>query len=469
MRSVPSPRMSSTREPVALPWSARMFRLTLCLILSIGLTACLDAEKKDAGGADAGTTADGAGTEVDGTASDVVQTDGGVTDGGASAPTIFEPKCAADKDCKSVETCIQGVCVPKPETADKTVLGDPSNDNQPSTEKVNLECVGKDLDAIIKDLPKAGNVTMWGRVDRFGGGPVTTGVEIAIFLAKDFHPEKCAGIEDPADQQKCFSSDKVGKPISTVVSVDPDSADTKGWTMKRPKKADEECDKGKHFQCPHGYICDKIDGFPKCGKGHGVYALEGVPLNTRLVIRARGAKANDPAGWHDTYTYNVVLFSTHLDEKGEGKQPTGFENKDTLLYNPTIVGEGQWQLVPSTIGIVGGIYEGDGVIGGRIRDCGTNTRRSWPIRDARVGIGNPPEGMSYFNDSELDPVPNKNRVTTNVVGRYAAVGIPPGPNRVAVLGQIDGKQIELGVQDVYVIPNALVIASMPGFIPHWNK
>ena len=310
---------------------------------------------------------------------------------------------------------------------------------------------------------------MWGRVDRFGGGAVTTDVDVAVFLAADFHPEKCAGIEEPADQQTCLRSDKVGKPLVTVLSIDPDTAEAKGWNMPRPKKADEECDKGHHFQCPHGYVCDKIDGFPKCGKGHGVYALEGVPLNTRLVLRTRASKPNDPAGWHDTYTYDVVLFSTHLDAKTGGIQPTKYAGADTVLYNPTIVGEGQWQLVPSTIGIVGGIYEGDGVIGGRIRDCGTTDRRSWPISDARVGIGVPPEGISYFNDSELDPVPNKNRVTTNVVGRYAAVGIPPGPNRVAVLGQIDGKQVELGVQDVYVIPNALVIASMPGFIPHWNK
>ncbi|MCO4764511.1 MAG: hypothetical protein KC502_23580 [Myxococcales bacterium] len=431
----------------------RLAKIGLCASLALSLTACLAKEEK-------GDTPDASAT--DGATAD------GTSDAGP-APTTFVPKCETDAKCKSVESCIEGVCVPNPGKDDKTQLGDPTEDNGPTSEAINLECVGKDLDEVIGSLPKGKKATMWGRVDRFGGGPVTTDVEVAIFLAADFHPENCAGIEDPADSQACFASDKVGKPFATVISLDPDAVAKKGWDVTRPKKADEECNKGKHLECPHGYVCDKIDGFPKCGKGHGVFAVDDIPLNTRLVVRTRASKADDPAGWHDTYTYNVVLFSTHMDVKGAGTQPTGYEGKDTVLYNPTIVGEGQWQLVPSTIGIVGGIYEGDGVIGGRIRDCGTKDRRSWPITDARVGIGHPPEGMSYFNDSELDPVPNKSRVTTNIVGRYAAVGVPPGPNRVAVRGKIAGKATTLGVQDVYVIPNALVIASLPGYIPHWNK
>ncbi len=459
MLCAPAPKTRALRT-LALP-------VALAAML-VSLAGCLGKEDKDPP-ADNDAVTDGGGTDASSGSDSSAGSDSGGSADVAAAPTKFEPKCTADKGCKATEICISGVCVPKPAKDVKSQLTDPNNDNQPTTEKMDLSCVGKDLAEVIKDLPKGGKATMWGRVDRFGGGPVTTDVEVAVFLAADFHPEKCAGVEDPDEAQACFASDKIGKPIATVKSVDPDTAGTQGWLVERPKKAEAECDKGKHFQCPHGYVCDKIDGFPKCGKGHGVYAIEDVPLNTRLVIRTRASKANDPAGWHDTYTYNVVLFSTHLDDKGKDKQPSKYVDKDTVLYNPTIVGEGQWQLVPSTIGIVGGIYEGDGVIGGRIRDCGTKDRRSWPILDAKIGIGVPPEGISYFNDSELDPVPNKNRVTTNIIGRYAAVGITPGPNRVAVLGQVDGKTVELGIQDVYVIPNALVIASMPGFIPHWNK
>lgn len=461
----------STHRPWRTSHLAWLLNACFCGVIALSVGGCLQKEDKTDATQDAGSVADGATEDGNATGGDsTASSDATAADaGGTSAPTTFTPQCSDAKKCKSQQACVQGVCVPVPGADDKTQLNDPSKDNQPSSEAVNLDCVGKDLGDIIKDLPKGGKATLWGRVDRFGGGPVTTNIEVAVFLAKDFHPEQCAGIEDPTDQQACYRSDKIGKPIATVVSIDPDTAATKGWDVKRPKKADEECNKGQHFECPHGYVCDKIDGFPKCGKGHGVYAIEDIPTNTRLVLRTRAANKDDPAGWHDTYTFNVVLFSTHLDDPKGGNQPTKYTGKDTMLYNPTIVGEGQWQLVPSTIGIVGGIYEGDGVIGGRIRDCGTKTRRSWPISDARVGIGMPPEGMSYFNDSELDPVPNKSRTTTNVVGRYAAVGIPPGPNRVAVLGKIGGKQVTVGVQDVYVIPNALVIASTPGFIPFWNK
>ena len=63
----------------------------------------------------------------------------------------------------------------------------------------------------------------------------------------------------------------------------------------------------------------------------------------------------------------------------------------------------------------------------------------------------------------------KNRTKTNIIGRYAAVGVPPGPNRVAVVGRIAGKQEVLGTADVFVIPNALVIISIPGMVPYNNK
>lgn len=399
--------------------------------------------------------------------SDVSDGGGASGDGGAGGVPLA---CAADKPCAAGKPCIDGVCAPLPGGNDQTALRDPLKGHSASAEPVALECVGKSLADQLQGLPAGGKAVLWGRVDRFGGGGVTANVEIAVFRAAEFHPEACAGIDDPEQAQACFRDpNKVGKPLATTVALDPAATEAAGLTRQSTHSAEQECDQGVHLQCPPGYVCDKVDGWVKCAKSHGVYAIPDVPLHEPLILRARAVQANDPNGWHDSYTWNVVLFAAHLDAKGAEHQPAGYVGKDTIRYNPTIVGEGQWQLVPSTIGIVGGIYEGDGVIGGRVRDCGTATRRAWPVVDAKVGFAVQPEGLSYFNDSDLDPVPAKSRTTTNVIGRYAAVGVPPGPNRVAVSGRIAGEVKSLGSADVYVIPNALVIVSLPGLVPHWNK
>ncbi|MEY3015299.1 MAG: hypothetical protein RIT45_4034 [Pseudomonadota bacterium] len=447
----------------SIPRSLRLSATLLCC--GLAATGCLGKEERD----DTDTRAADAAADAS-TGGDTGGTDATGDTGGGVAPT-FEPVCGEGKPaCSSGTFCVSGVCAPESGADDKTALRDPTQDNIASTETINLDCVGTSIDEVVKDLPKDKKVVMWGRVDRFGGGGITSNIEVAVFEASKFHPEACAGIEDPEDALACYRDDaKVGAPLAKAISVDPGEAAAKGLDVEAKYAAEQECNKGVHLECPAGFVCDKVDGFPKCVKGHGLYAIEGVPANTPLVVRTRAVNPNDPNGWHDSYTFSVVLFTTHLDEKGKGHQPTKYLGQDTFRVNPTIVGEGQWQLVPSTIGVIGGIYEGDGVIGGRIRDCGTATRRSWPIVDARVGFGRPPEGLSYFNDSELDPVPSKNRVTTNIIGRYAAVGIPPGPNRVAVTGRIGGKTEVLGTGDVFVIPNSLVIVSLPGLVPYNNK
>lgn len=440
--------------------------------LCLWMAGCLGKEERDE--EDTASTASDATSDASTGGSDAADTttgDTGGSDAGGGLAAVYEPVCGDGKPaCPSGTFCTSGVCAPESGTDDKTALRDPTKDNTATTEAINLDCVGVGIDEVVKDLPKDKKVVMWGRVDRFGGGGITTNIEVAVFEASKFHPEACAGIEDPEDAQACFRDDsKVGTPLAKTTSIAPEKATEAGLDVKAKFAAEQECNKGVHLECPAGFVCDKVDGFPKCVANHGLYAIENVPANTPLVVRTRAVNPNDPNGWHDSYTFGVVLLSTHLDAKGEGNQPTKYKDQDTYRMNPTIVGEGQWQLVPSTIGVVGGIYEGDGVIGGRIRDCGTSSRRSWPIVDARVGFGRPPEGLSYFNDSELDPVPSKNRVTTNIIGRYAAVGVPPGPNRVAVTGRIGGKTEVLGTGDVFVIPNSLVLVSLPGLVPYNNK
>lgn len=432
--------------------SSRLRHFT-CAVLSLGLFACGATDKHAA----EGDTSDTASLAQDVTAT---------ADAGPS-PT-FAPACQVDSACGTHSSCLDGVCVPTASADKVTTISDPGNDNLPSVDPIELGCVGLSPEDEIKGLTGPQTVTMWGRVDRFGAGPITAAVEVAVFRLADFHPEACAGITDSDALAACYGDEtKVGKPLAKAVSVDPDAAQPVGWDVAAPKKAKEPCE--HHLDCPGGYECriDKAAAIGKtCMSLHGVYAVEGVPTNTRLIVRVRKTLAK--ADWHDSYLWDIVLFSNRLDAKGAGKQPSKYVGQDTYRVNPTIVGEGQWQLVPHTMGF-DDIQDGHGVIGGRIRDCGNAKRGGWAIRNAKIGIGIPGQGIAYFNNEEDAPTPAKLMSSTDVLGRYAAVDIPAGANRVAASAWVGGKQINLGHQDVYVVPDALVIVSLPGRIPVLNK
>lgn len=423
--------------------------------LSLGLLGCLLATA--CGGSETHTADDAGGDTSAGGDSAVV-----------AVSTTFKPVCTADSTCSN-GVCSGGVCVDNPQAAEHGALTDPANDYQPSTEKLQTACVDQPLAEAIKGLPDIKTVTMWGRVDRFGGGDITADVEVDVFKLGDFHPEACAGIVDADAREACFlDPKKVGTPIAGAISIDPDQAavDAK-LDVKAPKKSGETCT--THFDCPNGYECrkTKTDTAKLCIKAHGVYAIPGVPTNTELVIRLR--KHIKSADWHDSFYWDIVLFSDHLDPKGEGHQPTKFLGTDTYHVNPTIVGQAQWALVPQTLGLAE-IKDGNGVIGGRIRDCGVLGKRGgFPIHFAKLGLGVPAAGLAFFNDNEDDTVPIKDKHATDTLGRFAAVDLPPGANRVAASVEMDGKVLKLGAQDVFIVPGALMIVSLPGRIPVLTK
>ena len=380
-------------------------------------------------------------------------------------PLSYTAVCKTDTECTDGK-CVDGVCVLNPTEVGN--LSDPANDYEPSLEKLQTACVDQPVADQIKGLPDIKTVTIWGRVDRFGGGDITSNVEVDVFKLSDFHPEACAGIVDDDLRTACFQNPaKVGTPLAHTISLDPDQAAVDAKIDVQSKvKAGDVCT--MHFDCPNGYECRKVktDTSKICIKAHGVYAVENVPTNTELVMRVR--KHDPSADWHDSYYWDIVLFSDHLDVKGAGTQPTMYIGKDTYHVNPTIVGQGQWQLVPQTLGL-GDITDGNGVVGGRIRDCGNLKRGGFPIHDAKVGMGIPPAGLAFFNDNEDDTVPIKNKQSTDTLGRFAAVDLPPGANRVSASVMIGADTLKLGSQDVFVVPGALMIVSLPGRIPVLTK
>ncbi|MSQ84023.1 MAG: hypothetical protein EXR77_14260 [Myxococcales bacterium] len=459
--SFPSPRISAALGTLlivavssVLAWGCQASKQTAIVI---------DA----AGPGDASATGDTVATDSSGDAAGTDSTSG-PQDAAVVTFKPFIPNCnATDKPCTAGKICSAGVCVATPDATKKAEVTDPLKDYLPTADPVELGCVDKDISDLAKTAIGPATTTIWGRVDRFGGGPVTVNVEVAVFKLADFHPEACAGIEDDDERAACYHSDKVGKPLSLTTSVDADTAKAVGLDLSDAKKADDGCE--HHLECPNGYECrSKQSNGPKfCIRTHGIYAMDNVPTNTRLIIRVHGNNPKD--NWHDSYYWDIVLFADHLDAKGAATQPTKYLGKDSYRTNPTIVGEGQWTLVPNTIGIQD-IKLGNGVVGGRIRDCGvTGGRGGWAIHNAKVGLGIPPKGLAFFNDNEDNTVPVKTNTVTDTLGRFAAVDIPPGPNRIAAAAWIGDKATALGGVDVFIIPDALIIVSLPGRIPVLSK
>lgn len=431
--------------------------VALSFVLSFGLVGCLGAESPASG-----TTSGGDATSTKDTAA---------TDTATKTAPPFVDTCKTDADCTKA-SCVLGVCVPMADPAKEVaVLTDPTNDNVPTTDPLQLGCVGESVEDAVKSLPTGGKAVMWGRVDRFGGGGVTTDIEVAVFKFSDFHPEACYGLTDDAAIQACYLDDsKVGKPLAKTISISAKIDSAKAAGLDLVGKASQGDDCIQHLDCGAGYECryEKSVARKICIETHGIYALPDVPTNVQLIVRVHPTKPTS-SKWHDGYLWDIVLFSDRLDQKGDGLQPSKYVNQDTYRVNPTIVGEAQWQLVPTTMGLQE-IDTGNGVIGGRIRDCGVASGRGgWAIHNAKIGLGVKAQGIAFFNDSEDDTVPVKTSAATDLLGRYAAVDIPPGPNRLSATVLTGGKTVQLGAMDVYVIPNSLTICSLPGRVPVLTK
>jgi hypothetical protein len=111
----------------------------------------------------------------------------------------------------------------------------------------------------------------------------------------------------------------------------------------------------------------------------------------------------------------------------------------------------------------------NGAIGGRIRDCHDAERDSWPIADVRLGLAAPGRSFVYFNNLEDDTVPLIDRETTDILGRFAALDVPAGWNRIAGAARVDGQVVTIGSVPVYVAPSSLSIISWPGALPYWRQ
>jgi hypothetical protein len=353
----------------------------------------------------------------------------------AAAPDVSASTACSDLEpCSDGGHCVDTVCVPVITDAPEATITEPP-ENKPTSLSPNLGCVGSD-DTIVEG-PSTAN--LYGVVSRFGGGLKTYDIEVDVFLAADWDPSECE--EGPESSwADCYRN--YGSPIGTGASFPAGDVTVPDFCAG-------------HTECPLGYECIEVDLDDLCDEQFGLYKIDDLPTNTELVLRARATKFESK--WHDTYVFGVVLHADQVDDSGR------------VHYDATMVSHAQWLMTPNTVGL-DDVPETRGVIGGRVRDCRVaGERAGWPIAEVSLGLSKPAEGLVYFNSLEDDTVPLDNRVTTNIVGRFAALDVAPGWNVLAGVAQIGGETVSVGSIDVYVVPNALSIVSFPGTLPHWKQ
>jgi len=403
------------------------------MALLICSSGCGDGGTRGIGQAD-GTDASETISEVDATetAGDatVETTPDGTSD--VTTPPVLPNACDAATTCSS-GVCRSGVCVVDPPAAAVSHITNPST-NEESDQWPNLDCIDQTAAAPVQ----TGTATLYGAVARFGKGRKTIGIRVDVLLAEGFDPSVCNDEPTPDAKKACYRTR--GTPIGSAVSV-----------ASTPANVPEECD--KHEQCPLGYQCfDPNELGGSCEEQFGVYEIAGVPLDTPLIIRSYATTSESQ--WHDTWMYHVVLLAHQVVD-------------GRVQYDAQMVSEGQWILTTNSVGLPA-MSPDNGAIGGRVRDC-QSTRDSWPIGDVRLGLANPGRSIVYFNNLEDDTVPLIDRETTDILGRFAALDVPAGWNRIAGAARVDGQLVTVGGVPVYVAPNSLSIVSWPGTQPFWRQ
>lgn len=364
---------------------------------------------------------------------------GDVAQGDVTAPA-GDNACDADGDCQGGRSCRSGVCVADPPAGVTSTLTDPA-DNVPTANAPDLSCV----DAAPAAAPVASDTaTLFGAVARFGDGRKTMDVHVEVLLADGFDPSACEDVTGEEAQRDCYRTS--GTVVGSALSVAP----------PEPRSLPPSCE--GHEDCPLGYQCTEVSSVDhRCEEQFGIYSIDDVPTDTPLILRAWAT--TNVNRWHDTWTFNVVLNSDQVDDEGRAQ------------YDATMVSTGQWLLTPNTVGLPP-IAPPNGAIGGRVRDCrqtGAEARDSWPISEVSIDLETRARGVVYFNNLEDDTVPLIDRRTTNILGRFAALDIAPGWNRIAGSARVGDEVLSVGSVPVYVVPNALVIVSWPGRQPFWRQ
>ena len=475
-----------------------MRRLVLPLGALLALSACSDDNPSEDTGVDVGETDSGTDTTSDTVADTPTDSadDADTGEPGYDEAAIFY-ECDTDDECEAVneqeQICVRNVCVIPPTSA--AYLSDDEDDQPEEHEDMepSLDCYLND--ALFEPAGETGPTTLVGKVERFGSGPTTEGLCVTLYDETTLLPwlvhSECNLLADDNDEELyigCFELDPCRCEEHFAGTTDLNEVMLEGAEAAM-EAAGTPMDLDSLDSC-YSFIgyCDGIeDGDIADGcrarvqanglsdvdslvlgsvrttedledseledpEGTSLYEFPNVSTNWRFAVKVSG-RANR---WRDTWEYGLFTRGDLVRED------------DTLRIDATAVSAGAWATIPPAVGLAGGIDDTHGAVAGVIRDCGGDDRNPWSIVHATVGISfNESSVLAYFNGNPDDRLPFPGRTDTNVLGTYAAIDLPPGPNRVAPVictGDCADREdyVFAGGKNVFQTPKSVIIATFEG-------
>lgn len=482
----------------------------ILLSATIALAACSDSTTPSTQPiGDTGTTTDTAEDTSEDTSEDTVAPDTGAdtsedaTDVGED--TVEEPafdeaaifyECDDDSECEpsqgQEQICVRNVCVVPPTTG--AFLSNDEGDEPEEHEELapSVDCY---LDgSLYEPAGETKDVTLVGIVERFGSGPTTEGLCVTLYDESALLPwlvnSECNLLADEDDELYigCFELDPCRcqenfdgtTDLNEIMIEGAEAAMDAAGTPLRINSLDtcysfigycagiedsNEADACRARVATNGLAEldslvlgsvrtteDLVDSALEDPEGTSLYEFPDVSTNWRFAVKVSG-RANR---WRDTWEYGLFTRGDLVRED------------DTLRIDATAVSAGAWATIPPAVGLAGGIDDTHGAVAGVIRDCGGADRNPWSIVHATVGISfNDSSVLAYFNGNPDDRLPFPGRTNTNVLGTYAAIDLPPGPNRVAPVictGDCTDREdyIFAGAKNVFQTPKSVIIATFEG-------
>lgn len=440
-----------------------------------------------------------------------VQPDGIVTDVASdAAPDSVAPiddeyiACTSTGDCDGGSQCVEGVCIIPPQAA--ALLAeeiDTLNDDgtittaitQRPDEAFDFSCFS---DGSLYATPAGPATTgVSGIVERFGSGPATNGLCVGIYREDALLPwlstGECSQLDSDADEAEyiaCYqldacrcdawaSGDDDGE-IATMIDAANLALQTSGSDFEIADGSLDGCyafigncvditDAALKATCEArvAQISGIVDATTliyghtlstenEDGSEFAQFALENIPTNTVFAYKTSGRETR----WRDTWEYGLYTRADLI--VGE-----------SMRIDTNAVSASTWQTIPPAVGFAGGIDDLNGAVAGAIRDCGVEGGRApWNVVHATAGFSfiSAQTRLAYFNGNPNNRLPAGGRIDSNIDGLFAAINLPPGPNRVSSMactancepGASDPTYIAIGARNVFQTPKSVIIATFEG-------
>lgn len=200
-----------------------------------------------------------------------------------------------------------------------------------------------------------------------------------------------------------------------------------------------------------------VNDMPQGVRRLGFYRIDDVPTETPLIIKTSGAADF----WKDLYTYNFEISNGEIETGAPSGACAQIPATSRFRYKARTLSRSDYNSIPLTAGVTGGIRAGHGAIAGEVHDC-DNVRLEY----AQVATRPTPVAFAYFNDNPENPLPVLGRTQgSSRLGLYAALDLEAGPVDIGAVGRVGGELVSLGWYRARVFPSAVTVVTLRGLRP----